>query len=104
MENVSVAIPRFTLRASCDKSDCCVIDASDQTWWPTAGQLLTTTQSSGAKIRHEADYELPSCCQVSSLNERAAKTMGRKYPSSFIKYPFYVYFAVLLTYLICNFN
>ena len=60
---------------------------SDQ-MWPTAGSLLASTQSGGAKVRYEADYDLPTCCQVSSLNENKAKSLCRKYPPGVIKYPY----------------
>jgi len=63
-----------------------------QSWssggWSASGPLLVTTQLPGVKVRYETDSELPTCCQVSSLNENKAKSLSRKYPSGVIKYPF----------------
>jgi len=69
---------------------------NEQMWPIAAGPLLATTQSSGVKVRYETGCELPSCYQVSSLNENKAKSLCRKYPSGVIKYPFYVDFRVFL--------
>ena len=66
------------------------VDITDSSWpvvvalAPAAG----TTQSRAVKVRYDDCCELPTCCQVSSLNENKAKSLCRRYPSGVVKYPF----------------